>query len=1048
MVKKNIALLLSGLHYKENYEHLRFKYNIDYKKYVKNIKTKIYGYFDKDYNIDTFIVTGPTEKLNELLDTYSPVKYDIDENNNLLSEYLPTTSLQQNNSCIKKLKAIKLLLNYINETNKQYDVVIMTRFDIYIIKELTHVDLNKFNIVSVLEKEHLICDNLYIFPIKYLTSFFILFIKNYIKFEEDLILNKNKYPVQCLLHFFKDDFEKYMNVHYICDERYNDVPNLSFYKLRFLENIQLIINKYLFTENVIYMSIDNTSQILIHGNFIEFNKNVIYECNYAWIGYEINKKGLYNLSFEMCSNKDIIDFDFIKLHNPLKFFKTSNILKNSWTKINIIIEIKESDLLCFIFDNFNDDIKIQYKDIHIYNLIQKNGFIINEIENEIENDIENELGKQIDYQNDNYMYKSSNCFFKKKDYKTYEFIKESTNKIVNHIWCGYKITSMKVKTIMKFDILFLSDIPSIHDKMFIKTHEPFENYSTWLNECKKNEFVHIEIPLYLSKNEQLIIFIMDECLKPVHFIIKNIEFIPDDINYKFISFYTQGEPYDRCLNLTDEVNSYKKNIEKYVDSTYLFNAHELKNNPETEYLVKEFEYESKYNPKINLIGYNRWKPYIIYKTLLESNDGDIIFYRDSNCKKYPELLFNIDKTILTINFVLKNIDVYLPVEDYPRIKAKEHIKKEVFDSINLYNYEHLENYLFNNSLIVLRKNKDTIKYIEDCIELCKNDNLINCYIDSLQNKDFKWHCPEQSIMGILLTKYYNNISMNIQKYSFYNRIFSIDYLKRVIKVAILVAGEMRNFDNIELIKQNNKCLFELYNCDIFISTWNKRGYSPYHGSVNKKNYSDNNITNNDIKNIYNNIKDINIENYDEWFNNLPENYKEIYHKGLQCGDKIVNATVFPQLYKIWDSNRMKTEYEIKNNFQYDLVIRFRSDMCLVEPIPQEYLNDYFNINTNLSQDKIYTLNPPKIFYPNRIYDIFYYGNNQSMNKLCNCWLNILDCINHKFDNGLPIIDATRVLYVGCLINNLTVIDISRCIGDIYRDEPMDEYINKILMHFN
>lgn len=71
-----------------------------------------------------------------------------------------------------------------------------------------------------------------------------------------------------------------------------------------------------------------------------------------------------------------------------------------------------------------------------------------------------------------------------------------------------------------------------------------------------------------------------------------------------------------------------------------------------------------------------------------------------------------------------------------------------------------------------------------------------------------------------------------------------------------------------------------------------------------------------------------------------------------------------------------------------------------------------------------------------------------MNKLCDCWLTILDCINNPFDNRLPNVDSCRVLYVCCLLNNLNVIDITRCIGDIYRDEPMNEYVNKILHVFN
>ena len=63
-------------------------------------------------------------------------------------------------------------------------------------------------------------------------------------------------------------------------------------------------------------------------------------------------------------------------------------------------------------------------------------------------------------------------------------------------------------------------------------------------------------------------------------------------------------------------------------------------------------------------------------------------------------------------------------------------------------------------------------------------------------------------------------------------------------------------------------------------------------------------------------------------------------------------------------------------------------------------------------------------------------------------INILDLINHNFNNNLPKVDTCRVLYVAALINNIQVIDIKRCIGDIYRDENINDYINKILYQFN
>ena len=67
-----------------------------------------------------------------------------------------------------------------------------------------------------------------------------------------------------------------------------------------------------------------------------------------------------------------------------------------------------------------------------------------------------------------------------------------------------------------------------------------------------------------------------------------------------------------------------------------------------------------------------------------------------------------------------------------------------------------------------------------------------------------------------------------------------------------------------------------------------------------------------------------------------------------------------------------------------------------------------------------------------------------MNKICNVWSNILECIEFPFDNGLPSLDACRVLFVMCIINQLEVVNISRSFTEIYRDEPIDEFIHQIL----
>jgi hypothetical protein len=353
-IKKNMAICLVGLHFLQNYKHHNdIIVNVNYKEYLNNIKTKIYSYFEKDFHVDTFVCTSMSNKLDELLNDYSVVKYCIEEDHNH----------------IKKLKVLELLIDYISETNKQYDVVLMTRFDIYIIDEFTkdNINLDYFNVVSVLEQNCLMDDNLFIFPIEYLIS-----IKNIIR---DYINIKND---RSSIHWLLNELQKNVNINYIKNEPGSFVAKLSFFKLRYFDNLELIINRTLFTKNVIYNSNGNTCQIILEEeNNVYLNKLISSTGTYCWFGYIIETPGKYNLSFDVYSNKDIIDYDYVKIHNPIKYYKTSNIYAYNWITIGITIEVSEAnDKLIFIFDDFNDKIGINFKNILIrmvhYNAISKN----------------------------------------------------------------------------------------------------------------------------------------------------------------------------------------------------------------------------------------------------------------------------------------------------------------------------------------------------------------------------------------------------------------------------------------------------------------------------------------------------------------------------------------------------------------------------------------------------------------------------------------------------------------------------------------------------
>ena len=208
--EKRCALLLFGISYCSEYKHPYFnkKLKIEYNKSYHNYKKHIYKYFeDKGYVIDVYFSTNISnqQEHKKIIEIYKPISYSFlkDNKNKLLSRNE------------KLLDVTKLCLN----SNIKYDTVLITRFDLKFKKNFdkSNIKLDKFNLVSVLEKKKYICDNFYLFPFSKLKAFNYIVKKN---FKESF-------------HNIRKELENIENkkfVNYILNEN-NFVSKLSFYKI-------------------------------------------------------------------------------------------------------------------------------------------------------------------------------------------------------------------------------------------------------------------------------------------------------------------------------------------------------------------------------------------------------------------------------------------------------------------------------------------------------------------------------------------------------------------------------------------------------------------------------------------------------------------------------------------------------------------------------------------------------------------------------------------------------------------------------------------------
>jgi hypothetical protein len=184
------------------------KVQINYLLNYDNYKEYIFNFLhNKGYSIDVYFCTNNSSDIIEkkIIETYQPIKYLFIKN-------------ERNKEISRNKKLIKVIELCINN-NINYDIVLITRFNLLFKKsfEESNIKLDKFNLVSILERDNLVCDNFYLFPFSKLNKFYEISKNNF---------NKS-------FHKIKDEIENIENkefVNYILSEN-KKIAKLSFYEI-------------------------------------------------------------------------------------------------------------------------------------------------------------------------------------------------------------------------------------------------------------------------------------------------------------------------------------------------------------------------------------------------------------------------------------------------------------------------------------------------------------------------------------------------------------------------------------------------------------------------------------------------------------------------------------------------------------------------------------------------------------------------------------------------------------------------------------------------
>lgn len=164
-----------------------------------------------------------------------------------------------------------------------------------------------------------------------------------------------------------------------------------------------------------------------------------------------------------------------------------------------------------------------------------------------------------------------------------------------------------------------------------------------------------------------------------------------------------------------------------------------------ENLSEEFKEKNKNILSLEIgAGFWVWKPYIILEELKKSDVSDIIFYVDAG-----DIIHEGLSSYLSEHF--KHFDYILYEGDR---KNSDYTKPEVFEELKLGD-EYKNAIQLEAGICGFKKTEKNIKFLNEWLELCENEKLIldDRYDLSLENKEFKAHRRDQSLLTILKVKY-------------------------------------------------------------------------------------------------------------------------------------------------------------------------------------------------------------------------------------------------------------------------------------------------------
>lgn len=227
----------------------------------------------------------------------------------------------------------------------------------------------------------------------------------------------------------------------------------------------------------------------------------------------------------------------------------------------------------------------------------------------------------------------------------------------------------------------------------------------------------------------------------------------------FVSFYTEGSPFDRGPNLTHAAQQLEKAVKPEFDSMFFHTPRVLlRRDPTWEQSFRDFtamierhpsfSEEQNWNTGWARLGLFAWKPRLIFEALNESDvrHGDLLFYHDSDTHKYPQYLNGVEKWRRWLLERMRRVDVLVFRDNRARLVSdtKPEVWEQFFTADEVSGLRHLWAGAF-----AVRKSTPGIEFVRKWKQLAEVPENLLPITRAAGEQYFSQHGPDQALLACL-----------------------------------------------------------------------------------------------------------------------------------------------------------------------------------------------------------------------------------------------------------------------------------------------------------